>query len=95
MKRIFTIVPIVILSFISIYFAVLTVYFNSRKLSKQIKSFASVLIEREMRLPKISFSPFGRFTMKGFELSDKNDFRCGVFMSVNHISARVSVLKLH
>ncbi|MDR0820827.1 MAG: hypothetical protein LBN19_04895 [Endomicrobium sp.] len=32
--------------------------------------------------------------MKGFELSDKNGFRCGVFVSVNHISARVSILKL-
>jgi len=60
----------VILSFIAIYFAVFAVYFNSGKFSKQIKSLANALTEREMRLSKTSFSPFGRFTMKGFELSD-------------------------
>jgi hypothetical protein len=94
MKRIFTILPIMALLFIAIYSAVLTVYFNRGKFSKQIKSFDSVLTEREMRLSKTSFSPFGKFTMKGFKLSDKNDFKCGAFMSVNHMSARVSILKL-
>jgi hypothetical protein len=42
-----------------------------------MKSLASVLTEIGMRLSKTSFSPFGRFTMKDFKLSDKNGFKLG------------------
>jgi hypothetical protein len=94
MKRIFTILPIVILPFIVIYSAVFIVYFNIEKFSKQIKFLTSALNEREIRLSETSFSPFDGFTVKGFELPDKNCFKCGVFISVNHISVRVSILKL-
>ncbi|MDR0800671.1 MAG: AsmA family protein [Endomicrobium sp.] len=76
------------------YFAIFVAYFNSANFTKQIKRLAGSLTEREMRLSKASLSLLGKFALKNFELSDKNGFEHGTFMSVNDISVRISILKL-
>ena len=89
---------IIILAIVTVpaitYFAIFTTYFNSTNFTKQIKYLAGSLTEREMRLSKASLSLLGKFALKNFELSDKNGFESGTFLSINDISVRISILKL-
>ena len=97
MKNLSVIFLLVIFFFSLVFAAYITafsLYFSQNRLIETTIRLSRMTFQREVKVSRISFSPFGRFRVRSFSMAVKGGFENGTLISINKIFAKVNLLKL-
>jgi hypothetical protein len=97
MKNIFVILLLAAAFFLAsvcTYFVVFKIYFASAKLANKTERIVRMTFQRESRVGKIKFSPFGKFGIDSFEMANRGGFKNGGQFSVKSVNSKIALSKL-